>query len=140
MVVAVAKKSASSSSASKTKDALSLTDDQEKRAKAMVRQILKEFDAAELTDEQKHQGSELFGQPVRKLIIQRDSAQITADMQKQMEHEIQQAKQKNPKSRSISKATFESHGFNADQITVFRATENELNKARRDFLQSLSHE
>ena len=136
----VSEKSTAEKKSSKSDGQDALTDEQQKKIKSMLRQTLKPFAAAELTDEQREKADEVFGKAVKDYVTKRSRAMITDELQKKQTAAMKEAKSNSKNAREQTKEAFIMAGFNEDQIKVFKATQASLNKAKRDFGKSLSDE
>lgn len=136
----VSEKSTAEKKASKSESQDALTDEQQKKIKSMLRQTLKPFAAAELTDEQREKADEFFGKAVKDYVTKRSRAMITDELQKKQTAAMKELKSSSKNAREQAKEAFITAGFSEDQIKVFKATYASLNKAKRDFGKTLSDE
>ena len=136
----VSEKSTAEKKSGKSDSQDALTDEQQKKIKSMLRQTLKPFVAAELTDEQRERADEVFGKAVKDYVTKRSRAMITDELQKQQTAAMKAAKSSSKNEREQAKEAFITAGFTEEQIKVFKATQASLNKAKRDFGKTLSQE
>ncbi|MCC6510292.1 MAG: hypothetical protein IT423_14405 [Pirellulaceae bacterium] len=141
---AFAQAQAAAAPASSAKDATAkeptLTAEQEKMAKAMLKQTLKSFADATLTAEQEKKADELFSKVTKEVVAKRAAVKIDADLQKKQAAAAKEAREAGKKQKDVAAAAFASAGFTEEQIKVFKDTQAMMNKAKQDFAKSLSED
>lgn len=127
-----------SSTASKLDSSTELTEEQQKKIKAMLRQTLKPFIALELTEEQRQKADDVFGKAVKDYIVKRSRAMITDELQKKHATALKEVKSSGKSDREQTKQAFVTAGFSDEQIKVFKATQTSLTKAKKEFAKTLT--
>ncbi len=121
--------SAAEKKAAKTDSQEAVTNEQQKKIKSMMRQTLKPFAVADLTDEQREKADEVFGKAVKDYVTKRSRAMITDELQKKQSAAMKAAKTSGKNAREQAKEAFTTAGFSEEQIKVFKATQASLDKA-----------
>lgn len=117
-----------------------LTPEQEKAAKNMLKQTMKAFADASLTSEQEQKAEAIFSKATKEVVAKRSAAKITPELQKKQAAAAKEARESGKKGKKQAEAAFASAGFNEEQIKVFKETQETLNKAKREFAKTLKPE
>jgi hypothetical protein len=117
-----------------------LTPQQEKMAAAMKKQIMKSYEKAELTADQEKKADEIFSKAVREVVVERTAAKITPELQRKQAAALKEAREAGKKPKEQGAEAFAKAGFTSQQIEVFKATQEKLNQAKRDFAKNLKEE
>ncbi len=126
------------STSRKSDAAAEATPEEQKRIKSLMRQTLKPFTAVDLTDQQRQRADEVLGNVVKDYVLKRSRVMITDEMLKKHAAALKEAKASESSAKQQTKQAFLNAGFNEDQIKVFKATQTSLDKAKKEFGQSLS--
>jgi transcriptional regulator of acetoin/glycerol metabolism len=124
----------SSSKESSSKDAELAQ--REKKIKSMTKAAMRSFAAVKLTAEQQEQAEMLFGKATKSFVTRRAEAMITDELQKKYAACLKEASGTPAKERAA--VAFACAGFNEEQIKVYESTQKALDKAKRDFCNSLT--
>lgn len=117
-----------------------LTQEQEKTYKAMLKQNLKAFDDASLSQEQHTKAEEVLGKALKEVVIKRDAVKITQELQKKQAAAVKEARESGKKGKAQADTAFAAAGFNEEQIKVFKETQEIVTKAKKEIGKALKPE
>lgn len=114
--------------------------DKKDPAKNMVSQFMKQLEKAELKDGETDKIKEMYTKAAKEVTAKRTECGITAEMLKKRAEATKKNKEDGKKGKEAQEAVEAAMGLNADQLKVFKETEEMLAKTRAEIGKLLTPE
>ena len=114
--------------------------DKKDPAKAMVTQFMKQLEKAELKDDESTKIKDMFQKVAKEVAAKREAGGITADILKKRVEATKKAKEDGKKGKESQALVEAAMGLNADQLKVFKESEEMLAKVRVEIGKMLTAE